>query len=127
MENNQVVEINKKVLTQQVDAGMKKKALAQHYGISELQMGKALKEAGLTIRKFHNSKFKLVEDTPGQDVPEVLVDNNPVKTTTDDVKEETAAPEIIQEDTAQSDVNQVDGTENNEQENKGTAEEQAWN
>lgn len=124
MENNQTVEINKTILTQQVDAGMKKKELAKHYGISELQMGKALKEAGLTIRKFHHAKFKLVEDT-AQDAPEVLVDNNPVNTTTtDDVKE---TPEIIQEDTAQSDVTQVDDTENNEEENNnGTAEQQSW-
>ena len=125
MENNQTVEINKGVLIQQVDAGMKKKDLAKHYGISELQMTKALKQAGLTIRKFHHAKFKLVDDTSVQNESEVLVDNNLVNTTTtDDVKEDA---EIIQEDTAQADINQVDDTENNEEENNNnTAEEQVW-
>lgn len=125
MENNQTVEINKGVLIQQVDAGMKKKDLAKHYGISELQMTKALKQAGLTIRKFHHAKFKLVDDTSVQNESEVLVDNNLVNTTTtDDVKEDA---EIIQEDTAQADINQVDDTENNEEENNNsTAQEQAW-
>lgn len=125
MENNQTVEINKGVLIQQVDAGMKKKDLAKHYGISELQMTKALKQAGLTIRKFHHAKFKLVDDTSVQNESEVLVDNNLVNiTTTDDVKEDA---EIIQEDTAQADMNQVDDTENNEEENNNsTAQEQAW-
>lgn len=126
MENNQTVEINKGVLIQQVDAGMKKKDLAKHYGISELQMTKALKQAGLTIRKFHHAKFKLVDDTSVQNESEVLVDNNLVNTTTtDDVIKEDA--EIIQEDTAQADINQVDDTENNEEENNNnTAQEQAW-
>ena len=125
MENNQTVEINKGVLIQQVDAGMKKKDLAKHYGISELQMTKALKQAGLTIRKFHHAKFKLVDDTSVQNESEVLVDNNLVNTiTTDDVKEDA---EIIQEDTAQADINQVDDTENNEEENNNnTAQEQVW-
>lgn len=95
------VKVNKTVLTQQVFDGMKKKELADHYGLSVVKMGELLKQAGLTIRKFHAKKFVLVDDEQEDVVkdvassdeapkeePEVLVDNNPVATATDDVKED---------------------------------------
>lgn len=103
MENNNVVEINKATLTQQVEAGMKKKELASHYGISELQMGKALKACGLTIKRFPPT-FKIVDDSQDttataevKDKPEVLVDNSPTN---------------FQEDKAQNDAS-VDKVEEN--------------
>ena len=58
--SKETVSIDVTLLTQQVNDGMKKKELAKHYGISVLQMTKALKEAGLKIRKFHHPAFKLV-------------------------------------------------------------------
>lgn len=80
----ETVKINLNVLTQQVEEGMKKDALAKHYGISVVQMGKALKDAGLKIRKFHAPAFELVteEETNAPDVKaEDVVDANPVANT----------------------------------------------
>lgn len=57
------VKIILSVLKKQVEEGMKKKELAEYYGIPETQMTKALKAAGLKIRKFHLPSFKLVEET----------------------------------------------------------------
>lgn len=54
------VEINLETLTEQVNVkGMKKKELADHYGIPVTQMTKALQAAGLKIRKFHHPAFVL--------------------------------------------------------------------
>lgn len=50
------------VLTEQVEKGMKRKELAEYYGLSEVQMAKALKEAGLKIRRFHAPKFELLKE-----------------------------------------------------------------
>ncbi len=55
-----IVEINIDVLTQEVNEGKKKAELAIKYGLSELDMAKALKQAGLKIRKFKKPTFKLV-------------------------------------------------------------------
>lgn len=73
------VKISLSTLRKQVEDGMKKKQLAEAYGISELQMGKVLKQAGLKIRKFHVPAFELVMDeeslskpTDFQSVDEVL-------------------------------------------------------
>lgn len=63
MANENQVQISKKTLTEQVESGMKKKELASHYSISELAMGRILKEAGLQIRKFHINRPVLVDDT----------------------------------------------------------------
>ena len=49
-------------LKEQVEEGMKRKELAEYYGISEVQMAKALKSAGLRIRKFHLPSFEIVEE-----------------------------------------------------------------
>ncbi len=51
-------------LTQKVEEGWKKDALAEHYGLPMTQMGAALKQAGLRIRKFHKPKFELIGITP---------------------------------------------------------------
>ena len=51
------------VLKAQVESGMKKKALAEFYGLPMTQMTKALQSAGLKIRKFHNSVFIIKDDT----------------------------------------------------------------
>jgi uncharacterized lipoprotein len=56
------VQINVSTLTQQVNDGMKKPQLAEFYGIPVSQMGLALKQAGLKIRKFHAPAFALVSD-----------------------------------------------------------------
>lgn len=49
-------------LKKQVEEGMKKDALAAHYGLSISQMGKALKALNLTIRKFHAPAFVFAEE-----------------------------------------------------------------
>ena len=49
-------------LKEQVEEGMKRKELAEYYGIAELQMAKALKSAGLKIRKFHLPSFEIVAE-----------------------------------------------------------------
>ena len=76
------VEIKKSVLSQQVQEGWKRKALAEHYGLPETQMAQVLKDAGLQIRKFHAPKYQLVDDTievveevTGEDVNETLVES----------------------------------------------------
>ena len=53
--------ISKAELTAMVDAGAKKEAIAQHYGLNTAQTTKLLKSAGLTIRKFHAPAFNLVD------------------------------------------------------------------
>lgn len=50
------------VLKEQVESGWKKKALADHYGLPMTQMTQALKQQGLTIRKFHQPKFVFAEE-----------------------------------------------------------------
>ena len=61
------IEIKKSVLSQQVQEGWKRKALAEHYGLPETQMAQVLKDAGLQIRKFHAPKYQFVDDTQEQE------------------------------------------------------------
>lgn len=77
------VEINIATLTKQVEEGKKKDELATIYGLSVLQMGKALKEAGLKIRKFHAPAFKLVREEEINTTQEVEFkkENTPTVTT----------------------------------------------
>ena len=56
------VEIKLSVLTEQVNEGWKRAALAEHYGLPETQMAQVLRDAGLKIRKFHAPAFVLVKD-----------------------------------------------------------------
>lgn len=56
------VKITLAVLRKQVEDGMKRKELSEYYGIPEVQMAKALKSAGLKIRKFHGPAFQLVDE-----------------------------------------------------------------
>ena len=59
-------------LKEQVEEGMKRKELAEYYGIAEVQMAKALKSAGLRIRKFHLPSFEIVaeeEDERQMEIP----------------------------------------------------------
>lgn len=72
MQNKMAVEIKKSVLTEQVNSGWKRKALAEHYGLPETQMAQVLKDAGLQIRKFHAPKYQLVDDS----IEEQVIENN---------------------------------------------------
>lgn len=65
------VKISLTTLKKQVEDGMKKSQLAEHYGMSELQVGKLLKQAGLKIRKFHKPAFELVNDELAPAITEV--------------------------------------------------------
>jgi len=65
------VQINLATLTKQVEDGWKKDALASHYGIPVSQMGTALKQAGLKIRKLHKPAFVLVTDEVVENTEEV--------------------------------------------------------
>lgn len=56
------VKINITELTKQVNDGMRKKEIAEFYGIPEFQVGKLLKQANLKIRKIHALAFVLVDD-----------------------------------------------------------------
>jgi len=67
----EAVQINLATLTKQVEDGWKKDALASHYGIPVSQMGTALKQAGLKIRKLHKPAFVLVTDTVVENNEEV--------------------------------------------------------
>lgn len=57
------VQVTLSDLTNKVNEGWKKDQLAEYYGLPKAQVGKLLKQAGLTIRKFHLPKFELVDDT----------------------------------------------------------------
>ena len=81
----ETISINVATLTKQVEEGMKKAALAEHYGIPVSQMTVALKQAGLKIRKFHAPAFVLVTD----DVATEEIDN-PATTEVADAPEEVA-------------------------------------
>lgn len=69
-------EIVLSVLKEQVEKGMKKKELAAFYGISVVQMTKALQQAGLEIRRFRYPSFVLVDDTKTTAVAEEKVEEN---------------------------------------------------
>lgn len=103
MENNEnaPLEIDVDVLKQQVDAGMKKDALAKHYGLPMTQMTKALQQAGLKIRKFHNAKFVLVS---GKDKAE---DNAQPVATEEVAKEEPVVAEEAVEEVTEDVINEV--------------------
>lgn len=66
------VKITLTELKKQVENGMKRKELAEYYGIPETQMAKALKSVGLTIRKFHLPAFEIVADEKEDKAPEIL-------------------------------------------------------
>ena len=83
--SKETISINVATLTKQVEEGMKKAALAEHYGIPVSQMTAALKQAGLKIRKFHAPAFVLVTD----DVATEEIDN-PATTEVADAPEEIA-------------------------------------
>lgn len=57
------VEIRKSTIEAQIEAGMKKKELAEHYGLPMLQMTKVLQQLGLRIKQNHLPKFVIVDDT----------------------------------------------------------------
>lgn len=83
----ETVKITVQDLTEKVEAGWKKPALAEHYGLPVSQMTLALKQAGLKIRKFHKPKFELVNE-------EVVADEDTIEIT-DRMSE--AQPDINEE------------------------------
>ena len=86
------VEIKKSILTQQVQDGWKRKALAEHYGLPETQMAQVLRNAGLQIRKFHAPKYQFVDDTQSETTESIVEGNDVV--VGEDVN-------VLQEDTQQ--------------------------
>lgn len=56
------VQVTRQDLTAKVQEGWKKKALAEHYGLPVMQMTQLLKDANLTIRKFHAPKYILIDE-----------------------------------------------------------------
>ena len=91
------IQITLSVLTEQVNAGMKKTALAQHYGLKESQMTKVLQAAGLKIRKFHTPVFELVNDLDVTEAPQAEVQGAPIQAEIfDAVEEEAHAPEPVE-------------------------------
>ena len=90
------VEIKKSILTQQVEEGWKRKALAEHYGLPETQMAQVLKNAGLKIRKFHAPKYQLVDDTTEEVNDEAIGED--VNTLTESVVEEVVETPVAQQE-----------------------------
>lgn len=100
------------VLRQQVEEGWKLKALAEHYGLPDAQMKRALKAQNLTIRKFHNPKFVFAEEgeTTEGVTQDVIVGEeiNHVVETENTVEEVVEAPiEETNSTTAQPAVSQM--------------------
>lgn len=62
------VEIRKSVIEAQIEAGMKKKELAEYYGLPMLQMTKVLQQLGLRIKQNHLPKFVIVDDTVEEEI-----------------------------------------------------------
>lgn len=87
------VKISLTTLKKQVEDGMKKSQLAEHYGMSELQVGKLLKQAGLRIRKFHKPAFELVNDEEIAKVTEVEFETQPVDAVIEDSPREVPVEE----------------------------------
>lgn len=81
--SKETVKINLNVLTQQVEKGMKKDALAKHYGIPVSQMTVALKQANLKIRKFHKPVFELVTEVEEVNTEDTAKVDDTVNTNTD--------------------------------------------
>lgn len=69
MENQEKVQISLSKLEKQINSGMKKKEIAEFYGLPESNVAKILKDNGLQIRKFHVPKYVIVDDR-GISVPE---------------------------------------------------------
>lgn len=89
------VEIKKSILTQQVEEGWKRAALAEHYGLPEAQMAQVLRDAGLQIRKFHAPKYQLVDDTIEEVDNEIMGED--VNTLTESVVEEVEVAPVAQQ------------------------------
>lgn len=69
---NTAVTIVPSVIREQIEGGMKKKELAEYYGLPMAQMTKALQTMGLKIRKFHAPKFIIAEEEEVQTLEETL-------------------------------------------------------
>jgi len=83
-----MVEIKYDEIKEKVDAGWKKDALAEHYGLNISQMGKVLKECNLRIRKFKKPSYKII-GLPNRKIgnPDFSHENNDI--TYDEVSNET--------------------------------------
>lgn len=55
------IQVSKAALTKLVEEGSKKEDISTHFGLTPAQTTKMLKQAGLTIRKFHKPKFTLID------------------------------------------------------------------
>lgn len=62
MENQEKVQISLSKLEEQINSGMKRKEIAEFYGLPESNVAKILKDNGLQIRKFHEPKYVIVDD-----------------------------------------------------------------
>lgn len=92
------VEINLDVLTEQVEQGWKKAQLAEHYGLPVSQMGAALKQAGLKIRKFHAPKFTLVSSVSTEELDvEASQEVSNEDTVTEEVVHEVSAVDVSED------------------------------
>ncbi len=90
------IQIKKSTLAKQVEDGMKKDALAEHYGVKVAEMTRILKQAGLKIRKFHTPSYELVDDTE-EVTEEVIEQAEEVLETTEEVLEtEAIAEEVVE-------------------------------
>lgn len=56
------VEIRPSVVKQQIEDGMKKKELADYYGLPMTQMTKVLQQLGLRIKQNHLPKFVILSE-----------------------------------------------------------------
>lgn len=66
------------ILRKQVEEGKKLNDLTEYYGLSTLQMKKALKDLGLKIRKFRKPSYIFVEEVEEQEpnTDTTVIDNN---------------------------------------------------
>jgi hypothetical protein len=83
------VQVTMSDLTEKVNAGWKRDALAEHYRLPKSQMSDLLRQAGLKIRKFHAPKFELVNDitldeVQGEPVSDGTEDSNGMEMVTEE-------------------------------------------
>ena len=72
-------------LTEKVNSGWKKQALAEHYGLPMSQMTNVLKEANLKIRKFHKPKYELISNVIDSET--IIGDQPEIDLTVEDVRD----------------------------------------
>lgn len=112
-EKKQPIEIKASDLKTMIDNRAKYTDIATHYGINLAQAKRAVKDAGLTMRRFKTTPFIVVPDLPVEDVKETVVETKAsateenVEVTESTAKEEVNTAETVQENATATQTEEV--------------------